>query len=333
MKECRAQNVICNGCGTKGHLKKCCKKSGNFPKDSSNRQNNQSPSTGSGKMNFASTLPQTEAEFFDEKGLLKEYNPQQQQQQHTGSMFVLRKIQDPNNAILLSEDGVEIQHSVSDPDPTPILSPDFQFQEFPLTEVVNQSQIDYYSISDTTDPRECSNSSRKATKSTDLPLKSGLANRSHEEMREIKGSAVSAAPTQSSRDSNTISIPDNSATRKSNPGIISGITSRIMTDTPSTPTTDVTVIPEEIPEVQMHSSNYRSVMPTDTQALTALQSLISDDFQAKNTHSTQRKGEETPDTRSDIQDEAFQLIQKIHNQLQQVQWDLQRLHLLHKYKN
>ena len=42
-----------------------------------------------------------------------------------------------------------------------------------------------------TDPRECSNSSRKATKSTDLPLKSGLNNRSHEEMREIKGSAVS----------------------------------------------------------------------------------------------------------------------------------------------
>ena len=337
MKECRAQNVICNGCGTKGHLKKCCKKSGNFPKDSSNRQNNQSPSTGSGKMNFASTLPQTEAEFFDEKGLLKEYNPQQQQQQqqHTGNMFILKKVQDPNNAILLSEDGEEIQHSVSDPDPAPFLSPDFPFQEFPLTEVVNQSQIDYYSISDKTDPRECSNSSRKATKSTDLPLKSGLANRSHEEMREIKGSAVSAAPTQSSRDSNTISISDNSTTRESIPGIIS----RIMTDTPSTPTTfsvetDVTMIPEEIPEeVQMHSSNYRSVMPTDTQALTALQSLISDDFQAKNTHSTQRKGEETPDTRSELQDETFQLIQKIHNQLQEVQWDLQRLHSLHKYKN
>ena len=47
MKECRAQNVTCNGCGIKGHLKKCCQKSGNFPKDS-NRQN-QSPSTGSGK--------------------------------------------------------------------------------------------------------------------------------------------------------------------------------------------------------------------------------------------------------------------------------------------
>ena len=146
---------------------------------------------------------------------------------------------------------------------------------------------------------------------------------------------VSTAPTQSSRDSNTISISDNSATRKSIPGI----TPRIMTDTPSTPTTfsvetDITAIPAEIPEeIQVHSSNYRSVIPTDTQALTSLQNLISDDFQAKNTHSTQRKGEETPDTRPDIQNEAFQLIQKIHNQLQQVQWDLQRLHSLHKYKN
>ena len=286
-------------------------------------------------MNFASTLPQTEAEFFDEKGLPKEYIPQNQQQ-HTGSMYVLKKFQgNPNDDILFSDNGVEIQHSVSDPDPTPIPTPDFPFQEFPLTEVINQSQIDYYSISDTSDPRENSNSSRKATKSTDLPLKSGLAKRSHEELREIKGSAVSTAPTQSSRDFSTISISDNSATRKSIPGI----TPRIMTDNPSITTTspvetDITAIPEEIPEeAQMHSNNYRSVMPTDTQALTALQNLISDDFQAKNTHSTQRKGEETPDTHSDIQDEAFQLIQKIHNQLQEVQWDLQRLHSLHKYKN
>ena len=176
MKECRAQNVTCSGCGIKGHLKKCCKKSGNFPKDS-NRQN-QSPSTGSGKMNFASILPQTEAEFFDEKGLLKEYRPsvhfdervqhQHPQQQHTGSMFVLKKIQDPSNAILFSENGVEIQHntstSVPDPDPAPIPSPDFPFQEFLLTEVVTQSQIDFSSISDTSDPRETSNSSRKATR-------------------------------------------------------------------------------------------------------------------------------------------------------------------------
>ena len=344
MKECRAQNVICNGCGIKGHLKKCCKKSGNFLKDSSNRQNHQSPSTGSGKMNFANKLPQTEAEFFDEKGLLKEYNPQvpqqqQQQYQHTGSMFILKKVQDPNNAILLSEDGEEIQHSVSDPDPAPILPPDFPFQEFPLTEVVNQSQKDSYSISDTLVSRECSNSTKKAPPSTDFSLKSVQNCSSDEEMAFFRDLTVSTAPTQSSRDSNTISIPDNSDTRKSNPGINPGITTGITTDTPSITTTspvetDVTAIHAEIPEeLQMHSSNYRSVIPTDTQALTALQNLISDDFQAKNTHSAQRKGEETPDTRSELQDETFQLIQKIHNQLQQVQWDLQRLHSLHKYKN
>ena len=270
-------------------------------------------------MNIASALPQTEADFFDEKGLPKQYIPQNQQQ-HTGSMYVLRKFQgNPSGDILFSDNGVEIQHntstSVSDPDPAPIPTPDFPFQEFPLTEVVNQSQIDYYSISDTPVPRECSNSLRKA-------IKSGLNSSTHEELREIKGSAVSTAPTQSLRDSNTISTPDNSDTRESNPGIDTGITTGIMTDTPSTPTTDVTAIHAEIPgELQMYSSIYRSVIPTDTQALTALQDLISDDF-----HSTQRKGEETPD-------EAFQLIQKIHNQLQEVQWDLQRLHSLHKYKN
>ena len=341
MKECRAQDVTCNGCGIKGHLKKCCKKSGNFPKDS-NRQNNQSSSTGPGRMNIASTLPQTEADFFDEKGLPKQYIPQNQ---HTGSMYVLRKFQGNPNDILFSDNGVEIQHSVPGPDPTP----DFPFQEFPLTEVVNQSQIDYYSISDTLDRRECSLSTKKAHTSTNSSLKSvqnwspsGLINRSHEEMTEYRDLTVSTAPTQSVRDSNTISIPDNSATRKSNPGIDTRITTGIMTDTPNTPSTfseetDVTAIHAEIPEeLQMHSNNYRSVIPTDIQALTVLQDLISDDFQAKNTHSTQRKGEEAPDTRS-IQrkgeDETFQLIQKIHNQLQEVQWDLQRLHSLHKYKN
>ena len=292
MKECRAQDVTCNGCGIKGHLKKCCKKSGNFPKDS-NRQNNQSSSTGPNRMNFASTLPHTEADFFDEKGLPKQYIPQNQQQ-HTGSMYVLRKFQgNPSGDILFSDNGVEIQHSVSDPDPTPIPTPDFPFQEFPLTEVVNQSQIDYFSISDTSDPRECSNSSSKATKSTDIPLKSGLNSSTHEEMALLRDLTVSTAPTQSLRDSNTIFTPDNSDTRESNPGITTGIT----TDAPSTPTTfseetDVTAIHAEIPEkLQIHSSNYRSVIPTDTQALTVLQNLISDDFQAKNTPSTQRKRE------------------------------------------
>ena len=319
MKECRAQNVTCNGCGIKDHLKKCCKKSGNFPKDNSNRQN-QSPSTGPGRMNIASTLPQTEADFFDEKGLLKEYRPpvqqyqQQQQYQQMGGMFTLRKIP-------------IIPSSVSDPAPDSVPTPDFPFQEFPLVEVVSRSQIDSSSISDMLDPRETSNSSRKATKSTDLPLKSGLDSNSDEEMRENRNSTVSEKHIQSSRDSSTISISDNSTPRKS----ISGI----MTDNPSTSPvkTDVTEAPEEI---QVQSSNNRSVMPTDVQALTVLQGLVSDDFQAKNTPSTQRKGKDTPDTRSTQrkgEDETFQLIQKIHNQLQQVQWDLQRLHSLHKYKN
>ena len=295
--------------------------------DNSNRQN-QPPSTGSSRMNFASAVPPLEADFFDEKGLPKQYIPQNQQQyQHTGSMYVLRKFQgNPSGDILFSDNGVEIQHntstSVSDPDPTPILSPDFPFQEFPLTEVVNQSQIDISSISDTSDPRENNNSSRKATKSTDLPLQSGLANRSHEEMTEYRDLTVSDKHTQSSRDSNTISIPDNSTTRKSNPGIIPRITTGIMITLPAE--TDVTAI---------HSNNHRSVIPTDTQALTALQDLISDDFQAKNTRSIQRKREDTRSIQRKGEDETFQLIQKIHNQLQQVQWDFQRLHSLHKYKN
>ena len=335
MKECRAQDVICNGCGIKGHLKKCCKKSGNFPKDSSNRQNNQSPSTGPSRMNFASTAP-LEADFFDEKGLPKQYIPQNQQPyQHTGSMYVLKKFQGkPNDDILFSDNGVEIQHnistSVSGPDPAPIPTPDFPFQEFPLTEVVKQSQKDISSISDTSDPRENSNSSRKATKSTDLPLQSGLANRSHEEMTEYRDLTVSDKHTQSSRDSNTISISDNSVTRKSNPGIHTGITTGIMTDTPTTfpVETDVTAM-----HTKVQAQSNRSVIPTDIQALTVLQDLVSDDFQAKNTPSTQGKREDTRSIQRKGEDETFQLIQKIHNQLQEVQWDLQRLHSLHKYKN
>ena len=236
LEECRAKEVTCNSCGIKGHLKKCCKKSGNFPKDDSNRQN-QFSSTGSGKMNFASTVPQLQADFFDEKGLPKEYRPPVQQQQHqqTGGMFALRKIP------ITSSTPSSV--SVSDPVPDPVPTPDFPFQEFPLTEVVNQSQIDSSSISDTLDPRETSNSSRKATKSTDLPLKSGLNNRSHEEMKEIRHPTVSTAPTQSSRDSSTISISDNSTTRKSIPGI--------MTDTPSTPTTFP--VETDVTELQKHN--------------------------------------------------------------------------------
>ena len=99
-----------------------------------------------------------------------------------------------------------------------------------------------------------------------------------------------------------------------------------MADTPSTFSVETDVTEELL-------SNNRSVMPTDVQALTVLRGLVSDDFQAKITPSTQRKGEDTHSTQRKGEDETFQLIQKIHNQLQQVQWDLQRLHSLHKYKN
>ena len=311
LEECRAKDVTCNSCGIKGHFQKGCKKSGNFRKDSSNRQNQSS--TGTKGMNYAATAATIDVDFFDEKGHPQIYNPHSRPppaQPHMGSMFVLKKIQDPNNTIPLSEDGIST--SVSESVPVPVPSPDFPFQEFLLTEVVRQSQTDYSSISDMLHLRETGNSSKRASKNTDFPLKSGQNSASHEEMRETRDPTVSEKHTQSSRDSTTISISDNFTPRKS----ISGI----KTDSP----TPLPVETEFVQDPQL--SNNGSVMPTDVQALTVLQDLVSDDFQAKNTHSLQRKGE-------DGTNEAFQLIQKIHNQLQQVQWDLQRLHSLHKYKN
>ena len=73
---CKAQNAICDGCGVKGHYKIACKKSGNFPqKPHSNPQNSNS----TGRMNIAAAVEEAtlNADFFDEKGLLKEYQPKQ----------------------------------------------------------------------------------------------------------------------------------------------------------------------------------------------------------------------------------------------------------------
>ena len=305
LEECRAKNVTCDGCGIKGHFNKCCKKSGNFPKDKSNREN-QSSSTGTGKMNYAAVAP-PEADYFDERGIYKEYRPLQ-----IGSMNILRKVHNPSNAIILSEDGVEIQNNIStstsDPAPVTVPTPDFPFTEFLSTEVVIQSQIDSPSISDTLHLRKNNNSSSKATRDTDLPLKTVQNSSSYKEMREIGDLNISAKPSQSTRDPYTISISDNSTPRKS--------TSGTKADSP-------TALPVET-NVSFVTET-ESIMPTDIQALAALQDLLSDDFQAKNSNSLQRKGE-------DKKDEAFQLIQKIHNQLQQVQWDLQKLHSLHKYE-
>ena len=302
LQECRAQNVTCDGCGIKGHYKKCCKKTGIFPRDNSNREN-QSSSTGN--MRFAAAVP-AEADYFNERGIYKEYRPPAMQQQ-IGSMNILRKVHNPNNATILTEDGIETSTSDSGSIPTP----GFPFIEFPSTEVVNQSQIDFPSISDTLLPRENNNSSSKAFRDARLALKSvqncPSYEETHKEMREIRDPAVFLKHSQSTRDPTTISIPGNSNFRKSTTGTNA--------DT-STAKTSVSFATE---------AESRSIMPTDDQALMALQDLLSDDFQSKKSNSLQRKGE-------DNEDEAFQLIQKIHNQLQQVQCDLQKLHSLHKYE-
>ena len=308
LEECRAKNVTCDGCGIKGHFKKCCKKSGNFPRDNSNREN-QSSSTGPKHQNYAAAIP-LQADYFDERGIHKEYRPPVVQhpimQQQIGSMNILRKVHNPNNATILSEDGIEISTS----DPVSVPTPDFPFTEFPSTEVVIQSQIDLSSISDTLHLRENTNSLSKAFRDTSLALKSGQNDSSYEELRETDVSTVSSKHTQSTRDPTTISIPGNSNFRKSTTG---------------TKADDPTALPIETNVSFTTEAESRSIMPTDDQALRALQDLLSDDFQSKKSNSLPRKGE-------DKKDEAFQLIQKIHNQLQQVQWNLQKLHSLHKYE-
>ena len=79
-KVCKALNAKCNACGVEGHLEIACKKSGNFPKKSSSKF--QKPGS-TGRMNIASTVeePALQADFLDEKGVLKEYRPK--------SMYVL----------------------------------------------------------------------------------------------------------------------------------------------------------------------------------------------------------------------------------------------------
>ena len=79
-KVCKALNAKCNACGIEGHFEIACKKSGNFPKKSSSKF--QKPGS-TGRMNIASAVeePALQADFFDEKGVLKEYRPK--------SMYVL----------------------------------------------------------------------------------------------------------------------------------------------------------------------------------------------------------------------------------------------------
>ena len=73
-KVCKALNAKCNACGIVGHFEVACKKSGNFPQKSSSKF--QKPGS-TGRMNIASAVeePALQADFFNEKGLLKEYQP------------------------------------------------------------------------------------------------------------------------------------------------------------------------------------------------------------------------------------------------------------------
>ena len=73
-KVCKALNAKCNACGIEGHFEIACKKSGNFPKKFPSKF--QKPGS-TGRMNIASAVeePALQADFFDEKGVLKEYRP------------------------------------------------------------------------------------------------------------------------------------------------------------------------------------------------------------------------------------------------------------------
>ena len=70
-KVCKAISAKCDACGITGHYQIACRKSGNFP------QKANSTSNSTGRMNVAAAVGgnPSEADFFDEQGLLKQYQP------------------------------------------------------------------------------------------------------------------------------------------------------------------------------------------------------------------------------------------------------------------
>ncbi|MCV6574998.1 MAG: hypothetical protein OIF58_04615, partial [Cohaesibacter sp.] len=70
-KVCKAINAKCDACGITGHYQIACRKSGNFPQKANSNSNP------TGRMNVAAAVggSPSEADFFDEQGLLKEYQP------------------------------------------------------------------------------------------------------------------------------------------------------------------------------------------------------------------------------------------------------------------
>ena len=70
-KVCKALKAKCDACGIVGHYQIACRKSGNFPQKANSNSNP------TGRINIAAAIGGTpsEADFFDEQGLLKEYQP------------------------------------------------------------------------------------------------------------------------------------------------------------------------------------------------------------------------------------------------------------------
>ena len=70
-KVCKALKAKCDACGIVGHYQIACRKAGNFPQKANSNSNP------TGRMNVAAAVGGTpsEADFFDEQGLLKEYQP------------------------------------------------------------------------------------------------------------------------------------------------------------------------------------------------------------------------------------------------------------------
>ena len=167
-------------------------------------------------------------------------------------------------------------------------------------EVAGESQIVIPSISDTLDPSKTSNSSKRASKRTDFPLKSMQNCASDEEIGEIRDLTISEKHTQSLIDSYTIPATINSAPRKSIPGTKNDKADRV--DNSPTP-----------PIEQWHEISFnKKGKDVSIKPLLVLQDSLPDPvhfietgFQVKKDNSLQRRGEDGKDT-------AFQMIQKIH---------------------
>ena len=91
-----------------------------LPKRHSNREN-QSSSTGPKHQNYAAAVA-LQADSSMREASTKNTDPQQYIQQcNMVNMNILMKVHNPSNAILISEDGVEIQNtSTSTSDPAPV---------------------------------------------------------------------------------------------------------------------------------------------------------------------------------------------------------------------